>query len=141
MVEVAVELLEFGLGIVGQQVLVVLAHVYQTGDVLVEVGRLELAVGFLAQVEDGQTGSHVLVIRTLLGDQVSSGLDDGFVDIGGTDTVIELDVGLEFHLGDRHVVEPFGGPIQHAVNFIQIDGFFVAVTLRHKQVHWLMTFS
>ena len=140
-IQVAVQLLEFGLGIVGQQVLVVLAHVYQTGDVLVEVGRLELAVRLLAQVEDGQTGGHVLVIRALFGDQVSSGLDDGFVDVGGTDTVIELDVGLELHLGDRHVVELLGGPVEHTVNFIQIDGFFVAVTLRHKQVHWLMTFS
>jgi hypothetical protein len=86
-------------------VLVVLAHVHQSGDVLIQVGRLELAVGLLAQVEDGQTGSHVLVVRALLGDQVSSSLDDGLVDVGGTDTVIELDVGLEFHLGDRHVVE------------------------------------
>ena len=135
-----VELLEFGLGVVLQQVLVVLAHVHQLGDVLVEVGRLELTIGLLAQVEDGQTGGHVLVIRALLGDKVSSGLDDGFVDVGGTDAVIELDVGFELHLGDRHVVESLGGPVEHAVDLVQIDGFFVAVTLRHKQVHWLMTF-
>ena len=138
-IEVAVQLLKFRLGVVFQQVLVVLAHVHQSGDVLIQVGRLELAVGLLAQVEDGQTGSHVLVVRALLGDEVSSSLDDGLVDVGGTDTVIELDVGLELHLGDRHVVELLGSPVEHTVNFIQIDGFFVSVTLRHKQVHWLMT--
>ncbi len=140
-IQMGVQLFEFSLGVVFQQVLVVLAHVHQTSHVLVEVGRFELAVGLLAQVEDGQTGCHVLVVRGLLGDEVSRRLDDGFVNVGGTDTVIELDVGFELYLGDRHVVEPFGGPVQHAVNFIQIDGFFVSVTLRHKQVHWLMTFS
>ncbi len=140
-IHVRVQLFEFGLGVVFQQVFIVLAHVDQTSHVLVEVGRFELAIGLLAQVEDGQTGSHVLVVRGLLGDEVSRCLDDGFVNVGGTDTVIELDVRLELYLGDRHVVETLGGPVQHAVNFIQIDGFFVSVTLRHKQVHWLMTFS
>ncbi|XMR37201.1 hypothetical protein ACLK2C_11920 [Escherichia coli] len=132
-IQMGVQLFEFGLGVVFQQVLVVLAHVHQTSHVLVEVGRFELAVGLLAQVEDGQTGCHVLVVRGLLGDEVSHHLVDGFVNVSGTDTVIELDVGFELYLGDRRC-RALRRPSPAHGEFYPNDGFFVSVTLRHQQI-------
>src|SRR5690606_38558071 len=84
---------------------------------------------YLAQVEDGQARGQVLVVRRFRGDQVGGGLDDGFVDVAGADAVVELDVGLEFHLGDGHVMQALGSPFQHAVDLVEIDGLAAAVTL------------
>jgi len=103
--------------------------------------RLKLAVGFLAQVEDRQAGSQVLVIRRVTGDQVRSGLDDGFMDVGGFDAVIKLDVGTQFYLGNGDVLQPFRGPVNDTVDFIKIDAFFAAITFSNKQtlVHGVRT--
>src|SRR5690606_40905441 len=77
----------------------------------------------------GQARGQVLVVRRFRGDQVGGGLDDGFVDVAGADAVVKLDVGLEFHLGDGHVMQALGSPFQHAVDLVEIDGFAAAVTL------------
>jgi hypothetical protein len=60
--------------------------------------RLKLAVGFFTQVENRQTGGEILVIRRLAGDKVRGGFDNGFVNVGGFDAVIELNVGTQFYL-------------------------------------------
>jgi hypothetical protein len=80
--------------------------------------RLKLAVGFFTQVENRQTCSEVLIIRCFAGDQVRRCFDDRFVDIRRFDAVVELDVGTQFNLGDRYVVQSFCCPVENSMDFV-----------------------
>ncbi len=97
-VDKAVHLLELFGAVVFQQVAVIFAHIDHTLHLIVQLRRLKLAVGFFTQVEDRQACSHVLVIRRVTGNQVSSGFDNGFVDIRGSDPFVKLDMRAEFYL-------------------------------------------
>jgi hypothetical protein len=101
--------------------------------VIVKRWRLKLAVGFFTQVENRQTRGEVLVIRRFAGDQVRRGFNNGFVDISGFDAVVELDMGTQFYLGDRYVIQSFCRPIQYAMDFVEIDALGGTVALCHQQ--------
>ena len=77
---------------------VVFAHFGHAADMVEQVWRLIFAIRDFAQVENGQTGRQILIIGGFFGNQVGCRFDDGFVNVFGTDAVIELDVGLQFHL-------------------------------------------
>ena len=72
--------------------LIVFAHLDHASDVGVQLRWLKLAVSLFTQVEDRQASGQVLIVRRIAGDQVSCGLDDGFVNVGGFDAVIKLNV-------------------------------------------------
>ena len=95
--------------------------------------RLKLTVGFFTQVENRQTGSEVLIIRRVAGDEIRRGFDNGFVDIRRFDAVIELDMGAQFNLGDRYVIQPFCCPVENSMDFVQIDTLGGTVALCHQQ--------
>jgi threonyl-tRNA synthetase len=61
---------------------------------LLVVGDKEVTVCTLTQVEDRQTRCQVLVVWRLFGDQVRSGFDQCFMDVGSFDAFVKLDVGL-----------------------------------------------
>ncbi len=92
MVDKSVHLLELFRAVIFQQVRVIFAQIDHAFDLLDQLRRLELAVGFFTQVEDGQAGGHVLVIRRITRDQVSGRLDHRFMNVGGANTFVELDV-------------------------------------------------
>lgn len=133
MVEKAIHLLEFVAAEVGQQVSVIFAHLHQAYDVVIQLGRLELAIGLLTQVEDRQARGHVLVVRGFTGDQIGGGLDDGFMDVRRADAVIKLDVGTQLNLGDGDVLQPFRRPVENPVDFVEIDAFFASVAFGDEQ--------
>src|SRR5690606_37674098 len=89
--------------------------------------------GFLAQMENGQTCGQVLIIWRGLRDQVRCCLDDGFMDIFRLNAVIELNMGLELNLRHGNMIQTFCGPRDNAVNFIQINRFFSAVTFGDQE--------
>ena len=44
-------------------------------------------------MENGEAGGQILIIRRILAeDQERRGLDDGFMDVVGTDTVVKLNI-------------------------------------------------
>ena len=128
-----VHLLELFFRVVFQQMSIVFAVFHHFRHVVEQRWRLKLAVGFFTQVENRQTGGEILVIWRLAGDKVRGGFDNGFVNVGGFDAVIELNVGTQFYLGDGYVIQPFCRPIQHAVDFVEIDALGATVTLCHQQ--------
>ena len=136
-----VHLLELFFRIVFQQMIVVFTQIDHAFDMGEQCRWLELAVGFFAQVEYRQACSQVLVIRSVVRDQVCGGLDNGFMNIGRLHPVVELDVGAQLDLRDRHVMQPFRRPIQHAMNFVEVNALCAAVTLRHQQtlIHVIFT--
>ena len=84
-------------------------------------------------MEDGQARGEILVIRRFAGDQVRGCLNDGFVDIGGFDAVVKLNVRAQFYLRNRNVIQSFCRPIQYTVDFIEINALGATVTLCHQQ--------
>nr|WP_242490530.1 hypothetical protein [Serratia marcescens] len=62
---------------------IVFAHLDHAGHVSVQLRRFELAVSLFTQVEDRQASGQVLIVRRIAGDQIGSGFDDGFVNVGG----------------------------------------------------------
>ncbi len=121
MIDKRVHLLELFFRVVFQQMIIVFAHLDHFHHVVVQRRRLKLAVGFFTQVEDRQARGEILIIRRITGDQVCSSLDNGFVDVRGLDTVIKLNVGAQFDLGNRNVMQSFCRPIQNAMDFVEID--------------------
>ena len=128
-----IHLLELFFRVVFQQMSIVFAVFHHFRHVVEQRWRLKLAVGFFAQVENRQTSGEILVVRRVAGDQIRSGFDNGFVNIGGFNAVIELNVGTQFYLGDGYVIQPFCRPIQHAVDFVEIDALGATVALCHQQ--------
>ncbi len=133
MLDETIHLLELFFRVVFQQMIIVFAQRDHLAHVVNQHRRLKLAVGFFTQVEDRQAGGQILVIRRIAGDKIRRGFDNGFVDVGRFDAVVELNVGAQFNLRDRYVIQPFCRPIQHPVDFIQIDAFSTTITLRHQQ--------
>ena len=128
-----VHLLELFFRIVFQQMRVVFTQLNHFHHVVVKRRRLELAVGFFTQVENRQTCSEVLIIRRFAGDQIRRRFDDGFVDIRRFDAVVELNMGTQFNLGDRYVVQAFCCPVENSMDFVQIDTLGSTVALCHQQ--------
>ena len=133
MVDKPVHLLELFFRVVFQQMRVVFAKFHHFYHVVIQRWRLELAVGFFTQMEDGQACGEVLVVRRIAGNQVRSSFDNGLVNIGRFDAVIELDMGTQFHLRDGYITQPLCRPIQHPMNFVEIDAFSTTITLCHQQ--------
>ena len=129
-----VHLLELFFRVVFQQMIIVFAHLDHFHHVVVQRRRLKLAVGFFTQVEDRQARGEILIIRRITGDQVCGSLDNGFVDVRGLDTVIKLNVGAQFDLGNRNVMQSFCRPIQNAMDFVEIDALCATVALCHQQI-------
>ena len=132
-IKVVVQGVEFVTAVVAQDVLIVALHLGQRGHVIEQVWRFELTIGYLAQMEDRQARGHVLIIRRLGGNQIGGGLDDGLVDILTADSVVQLDLGFQFDLRHRHIVQPLGGPLQNAMDLVQIDGLLAAVALGYLE--------
>ena len=55
----------------------------------------EFAIGLLAQMEHGQPGGQVLVIRRLGADEIGGGADQGLMNVGGFHARIKLDMGAQ----------------------------------------------
>ncbi|CHH39743.1 Uncharacterised protein [Salmonella enterica subsp. enterica serovar Typhi] len=87
-----IHLLELFFRVVFQQMIVVFAKLNHFYHMVVKCGRLKLAEGFLTQVENRQTRSQVLIIRRIARDQVCGGLNDSFMDIGGLNPIIKLNM-------------------------------------------------
>ncbi|NUA46446.1 hypothetical protein HAT93_04195 [Dickeya solani] len=104
MIDESVHLSKFVFRVVFQQMAIVFSHFDHFHYVVVQLRWFELAVGFLAQMEDSQTRGQILIVWAFAGDQVGGGLDDGFVDIGGLDAVVKLDVGTQFYLRNRDIM-------------------------------------
>ena len=128
-----VHLLELFFRVVFQQMIVVFAHFNHFHDMVKQFWRFKLAVGFFAQMKNRQTGGQILIIRRFAGDQVGGSFDDCFMDIGGLDTVIKLNVGAQLDLRDRYVIQSFCRPIQNSVDFVEIDALCTTITLCHQQ--------
>ncbi len=128
-----VHLLELFFRVVFQQMRVVFAQLYHLHHMIEQRWRLKLAVGFFTQVENGQTGCEVLIIRCFAGDQIRRGFDNGFVDIRRFDAVIELDMGAQFHLRNGYVIQSFCCPVENTMDFVQIDTLGSTVALCHQQ--------
>ena len=132
-VEETVHLLELFFRVVFQQMMIVFTFLDHLHHVIVERRRLKLTEGFFTQMENRQTRGEVLVIRRVAGDQIRSGFNNGFVDVRGFDTVIELDMGAQLYLGNRNVIQSFCRPIQYAMDFVEIDALGGPVALCHQQ--------
>ena len=116
-------------GVVQQQLVVVFLQFHQADNVIIERRRLKLTEGFLAEVENGQAGGQVLVVGGFPGDQVSSGFDQGLVDIDRLDAIVELNMGFQFYLGDGDIVQPVSSPGDNTVNFVEVQPVLLSVTL------------
>src|SRR5690554_1220671 len=53
------------------------------------------------------------------------------MDVAGADTVVELNMRLQFDLRNRNVVKIIGSPFDDTMNFVEIDWFGAAIPLRH----------
>ncbi|MNC36253.1 hypothetical protein D3C75_847660 [compost metagenome] len=133
MIDKPVHLLELFFRVVFQQMRVVFAQLNHFHHMIEQRGRFKLAVRFFTQVENRQTSSEVLIIRRIAGDQIRRGFDDGFVDVRGSDAVIELDMGAQFNLRNRYVIQPFCCPVENTMDFVQIDTLGCTVALCHQQ--------
>ncbi len=87
-------LVKFSFGVIPEQMLVIFFFFHQFDHVAVQSRRLKLAKRFLAQVENSQTGSQILVVWRLGGNQISGGFDQRFVNIGGLDAIVKLNMGF-----------------------------------------------
>src|SRR5690606_36015895 len=128
-VDIAVDFVELGFGVIGQQVLVVFAQLGQLAHMCQQMRGLEVTVGDFAQVEDGNAGSQVLVVWRIFGNKVGRRLDNGFVDVVCTNTVVELNMRAQLYLRDRYIIQTLGGPIDHAMDLVQINWLQATVTL------------
>ena len=118
-----VQFVEFGARVVGQNVLIVFAIGSKLGHVVVQMRWLKLTKSDFAQMENGQTGRQILVIRGVGRNQIGRGFNDGFMDVIGAYAVVKLDMGFELHLRYRYIAQTFCRPSDDAVNFIQINCF------------------
>ncbi|SVK47293.1 Uncharacterised protein [Acinetobacter baumannii] len=132
-IDKGVHLLELFSAVVFQQMFIVFAHLDHARHVSVQLRRFELAVSLFTQVEDRQASGQVLIVRRIAGDQIGSGFDDGFVNVGGFDAVIKLNVGTQLYLRNRDVVQSFCGPIDDPVDFVEVDALFTAIAFSYKQ--------
>ena len=80
--------------VVVDQVLIVFFLFHQLDHMTVESRRFKLAKRLLTQVENRQTGGQVLVVWRLGRNQISSGLNQRFVNIGGLDAIVKLNMRL-----------------------------------------------
>ena len=129
-VEITIQHLKLFACVILQQMLVILAQPGQIGDMVKQMRRFKLAIGDFAQMENRQACRQILVIRGFFRNQVSGGFDDGFMDIIGADAIVKLDMGAQLHLRHRHIIQALCGPVDHAVNLVQIDRFLAAIALR-----------
>ena len=84
-------------------------------------------------MENRQARGQVLVIRRVAGDKIRRRLDDGFMNIGGFDAVVELNVRTQLYLGDGDVMQTFRSPVQNTMNFIQVNAFLAAISFCYQQ--------
>ena len=134
MVEMGIQLGEFGSAVVLQQMGVVTPLGHQFLHMLIQGRGREFAIGLLAQMEHGQTGGQVLVIRSLGADEIGGGPDQGLMDISRLHARIKLDMGAQLDLRNGDIVEPFGGPGHHTVDLVQIQRFCAAIALGDMQI-------
>ena len=92
MVQVLIQLLEFSLAVVTEQVGIVTAGIHQLFHMFIQSGRSELTIGLFAQMKHGQTGGQILVIWRISTDKIGGGPDQRFMNICRLDAVIELDM-------------------------------------------------
>ncbi|MNE93937.1 hypothetical protein D3C80_1918470 [compost metagenome] len=71
---------------------IVFAHLHHACNVVEQLRWLKLTVSFFTQMEDGEASGQILIVRCVTGDQIGCGLDDGFMNIGGFDAVIKLNM-------------------------------------------------
>ena len=133
-VEIIVELVEFGAAVVGQKMAVVFARFGEFAHMVKQMRRLELAISNFAQMENRQTRSQILVIGRFLRNQVGRSFDNGFVNIVGADAVVKLDMRFELNLRHRNIVQTGCCPVDYAVDFIQIDRLQPAVAFGYFQI-------
>ena len=118
MVDIGIQLVKFFLAVIFDDVAVVFARIGKFFNVVKEMRRFELAVSDFAQVENRQTRGEILIVGRILRNQVGRRLDDGFVDVVGTDAVVKLDVRFELDLRYGNVFQAFRRPSNDAVDFV-----------------------
>src|SRR5690606_23924244 len=91
-IQMGIQLIELGGRVVVQQMRIVAAFLGLQRHVFELPWRFALTNGGFAQLENGQTGSQILVVRRIFVDQIRSRLDDRFVDVASASAVIELNV-------------------------------------------------
>ena len=92
MVDIGIQLVKLFTAVIFDDVAVVFARIGEFFNVIEEMRRFELAVSDFAQVENRQTRGEILIVGRILRNQVGSRLDNGFVDVVGTDTVVKLNM-------------------------------------------------
>ena len=94
MIDILVELVKLFFAVIFQNMGVVFAHFGHAADMVEQVWRLIFAIRNFAQMKNRQPRCQILIIGGFFGNQVRCRFDDGFMDIFGTNAVIELDMGL-----------------------------------------------
>ena len=92
MVDIGVKFVKLFAAVVFDDVAVVFARIGEFFNVVVEMGRFKIAIGYFTQMENGQPRGEILIVRRILRNQVGSRLNDGFVDVVGADAVVKLNM-------------------------------------------------
>src|SRR5690606_39000147 len=127
-IQMSIQLIELGARVVLQQMRIVATFLGLQGYVIEQAWRFKLTKSDFAQMENRQTGSQILVVRRIFGNQIRSRLDDRFVDVASANAVIELNVRAQLYLRDGHITQTFSGPINHSVNLVEVNRFCTAIS-------------
>src|SRR5580704_16499783 len=92
------ELQKFRRGKSSEDGTIIEAAIDAFNDVIIESRRADSSPDLFSKVKINESSGDVLIIRVLLRDEVSRRLDQGLLDVGSLDLVIERQVALDLYL-------------------------------------------